>query len=149
MVKIMYFWYSKVINKLSSIFYSSLLDAIDLNVYGAIKIVKPNNISIGSRCTINYGVYINAKSKVTIGNNVRLSAGVKIISTGLELNSNGIYIHTSKDVIIGNNVWLGTGVTVLQGVTIGDNIIVGANSLVNKSVTSPGMYVGTPLRKIK
>lgn len=130
-------------------FYRSLLDASELNVYGKIEIVKPNNISIGSRCTINHGVYINAKSKVVIGNDVRLSAGVKIISTGLEVNSNGIYKHTSDDIYIGNNVWLGAGVTVLEGVTIANNVIIGANSLVNKNVTNPGVYVGTPLRKIK
>ena len=49
---------------------------------------------------------------------------------------------------IGNNVYIGTRCTILRGVTIGDNCIVGANSLVNKSLPSGGVYAGVPAKRI-
>ena len=51
-------------------------------------------------------------------------------------------------VEIGKNVWIGTKATILDGVRIGDNAIIGAYSLVNKDVPSGNKVVGIPARKI-
>ena len=51
-------------------------------------------------------------------------------------------------IVIGNNVYLGARCTVLRGVTIGDNVIVGACSLVNKDLPSGGVYAGIPAKCI-
>src|SRR5690606_1850730 len=53
-----------------------------------------------------------------------------------------------EKVIIGNNVFLGANSVVLPGVTIGDNVIVGAGSIVTKSLPSGGVYAGNPARRI-
>ena len=52
-------------------------------------------------------------------------------------------------VHIGKNCWLGAGVIVLPGVTIGDNVVIGAGSIVNKDIPSNVVAVGNPCRVIK
>ena len=52
-------------------------------------------------------------------------------------------------VKIGRNVWLGTKVTVIKGVTIGDNAIVGANAVVTKDIPANAIAVGVPARVIR
>lgn len=51
-------------------------------------------------------------------------------------------------IVVGNNVYIGTRCTILKGVTIGDNVIVGACSLVNKDLPSGGVYAGIPAKRI-
>lgn len=50
---------------------------------------------------------------------------------------------------IGNNVYLGANVTVIGDITIGDNVIVGAGSVVTKSLPGNGVYIGNPARFLK
>jgi maltose O-acetyltransferase len=58
--------------------------------------------------------------------------------------------HTiSKPVIIRDDVWLGMGVTVLKGVEIGERAVIGAGSLVTKSIPPDSLAVGTPAKVIK
>ena len=52
-------------------------------------------------------------------------------------------------MVIGNNVWLGDKVTVLPGVKIGDNVIVGANSVVSKDIPDGVIAAGVPAKVIK
>lgn len=58
-------------------------------------------------------------------------------------------IYSKKGVIIGNNMWLGDKVTVLPGVKIGDNVIVGANSVVSKDIPDGVIVAGVPTKVIK
>ena len=58
-------------------------------------------------------------------------------------------MERAEPIIIGNNVWLGGHVTVLPGVRIGDNTIVGAGSVVTKSLPANVIAVGNPARVIK
>ena len=51
-------------------------------------------------------------------------------------------------ITVGNNVYIGTRCTILRGVTIGDNVIVGACTLVNKDLPSGGVYAGVPAKRI-
>ena len=50
---------------------------------------------------------------------------------------------------MGNNVWIGGNVTVLPGVSIGDNVVIGAGSVVTKDIPSNVVAVGNPCRVIK
>lgn len=54
-----------------------------------------------------------------------------------------------KGIIIEDDVWIGAGVKVLDGVTIAQGCVIGANSVVTKSTEPYGIYVGVPARKIK
>ena len=55
----------------------------------------------------------------------------------------------SAPVVIGNNVWLAGKVTVLKGVTIGDNAVIGANAVVTKDIPANAVAVGIPARVIR
>lgn len=52
-------------------------------------------------------------------------------------------------ISIGNNVWIGAGVSIMPGVTIGDDTVIGAGSVVTKSIPSKVVAVGNPCRVIR
>lgn len=120
---------------------------------------KPT-LHFGRNVQINDYVHICAMQNVTIGDNV-LMAGKIYISD----NSHGSYKgdeddcspdvapkdrnYPTKDVVIEDNVWLGEGVVVLPGVTIGRGSIIGANSVVTKSIETYTIAAGQPAKPIK
>jgi acetyltransferase-like isoleucine patch superfamily enzyme len=58
-------------------------------------------------------------------------------------------IEFGKEVIIGDNVWIGGNATILPGTTIGDNCVIGAGSVVTKSIPHNSLAVGNPARVIR
>ena len=109
------------------------------------------NIHIGDNFYANVGCTILDCAPVTIGNNVLLAPNVSLYTAGHPTNNEqrvaGLeYAHPIK---IGNNVWIGGGVIVLPGVTIGDNTIIGAGSVVTKDIPAKVIAVGNPCRVIK
>ena len=120
----------------------------NVNFYGPVIIKYPKRCVIGNNVNINDLVLLNAKGGISIGDNVTISAGCHIHSTGLVVDGEN-RCHVLGKVTLGNNVWLGANAVVLKDVSISENIIVGANSLVNKSLVEPGVYVGSPVRRIE
>lgn len=117
-------------------------------------------LQIGKNVQINDYVHISALVNVTIGDNVLIAS--KVFISDLNHGSYGTDdIHDSpntppnerklyaKPVIIEDNVWLGEFVTVLPGVVIGRGTIVGANSVVSKSLPPYVIAVGTPAKPVK
>lgn len=115
---------------------------------------------IGENFQMNDYCHITAVEKVIIGNNVLLASKIYISDSshgsyaGNEFDSSPDTIPhdrplVTKPVIIEDNVWLGEFVSVLPGVTIGKGTIVGANSVVSKSLPSYVIAVGTPAKPIK
>ncbi|HEX7757448.1 MAG TPA: DapH/DapD/GlmU-related protein, partial [Niabella sp.] len=58
-------------------------------------------------------------------------------------------IEYAQPVTIGNNVWVGGNATILPGVTIGDNCVIGAGSVVTKDIPANSLAVGNPARVIR
>lgn len=89
---------------------------------------------------------------IEIGNNVHITAGVKILQHGYDWaviqKKYGEVCGSCGKVKIGNNVFIGTNATILKDVEIGDNVIIGANSLVNKDCLKEGVYAGNPVKFI-
>lgn len=117
-------------------------------------------LTIGDNVQMNDYVHITAMEKVHIGNNVLLASKIYISDcshgsyVGNEFDSNPNTSPQkrplfSNPVFIEDNVWLGEFVSVLPGVTIGRGTIVGANSVVAKSLPSYVIAVGTPAKPIK
>lgn len=114
----------------------------------------------GDNFQMNDYVHITAIDSVKIGNNVLLASKIYISDcshgsySGNQYDSDPNIPPTerplfSKPVSIEDNVWLGEFVSVLPGVTIGKGTIVGANSVVSKSLPSYVIAVGTPAKPIK
>lgn len=131
------------------------------------------NISIGTDVRINFfnhdldkslylgdNVYIcNRDSfiiggKITIGSDTIIASDVAIISENHSINPVHNLSYKDQDIIcsdvkIGKGCWLGEKVIVLPGVEIGDKVVIGAGSVVTKSIPSYCIAVGNPAKVIK
>lgn len=114
-------------------------------------------ITIGDNCKIGEYCHITSCNGITIGNGLLTGRYVLITDNshgGLSLENSGTApidrpLESKGKVVIGDNVWLGDKVTVLPGVRIGDNVIVGANSVVTKDIPSNSMAAGIPAKVLK
>lgn len=109
------------------------------------------NIEIGDNFYANFDCIILDCAKVTIGNNVMFGPRVNLFTAGhpldAEIRNSGLEI--AHPITIEDNVWLGGNVTVLPGVTISKNSVVGAGTVVTKDVPENSIVVGNPGRVIR
>ena len=102
------------------------------------------HIKIGKACLICPGVRIGSASEVTLGDGCMLAANAYIT----DCDWHGVYDRVSmgrtEPVHLGNNVWIGDSAIVCKGVTIGDNSIVGAGSVVVRDIPSNCVAAGNP-----
>ncbi len=110
-------------------------------------------LQIGDQFGINQYSRIVAHEKITIGNNVTIGQMVSILDHDhkyqMEEGQLKLDGYTTAPVTIGNNIWIGDKCTILKGVNIGDNVVVGANTLVHKDVP-PGVVIGgSPFKILK
>lgn len=103
------------------------------------------SIIIGDNCGFS-GTSIVCNSSVLIGNNCVFGANVNI---GDRDGHRDRYATKDKMVCIGQNTWLGMNVTVLKGVSIGMNCVIGANSLVTKDIPDNVVAAGNPAKILK
>ena len=102
------------------------------------------------------GSSICAVKSITIGDNSGLGANSNIFDSDFHLidgykrlNQISILDAAFSEVKIGKNVWIASNVTILKGVTIGDEAVIGACSVVTSSIPAKTVYAGNPARKIK
>ena len=113
----------------------------------------PSRISLGDNITINrdcalYASYMVEGVEIRIGNNVALSPHVRIFTathdySTLELDD------TAASVVIEDYAWIGGGAIILPGVTIGEGAVIGAGSVVSRSIPPYSVAVGNPARVVK
>ncbi len=110
-------------------------------------------VTIGNNVYFNRGCYISAHESVTIGSNCLFGEQVSIHDEnhvpGRDTNPIDTRGYVTAPVVIGNNVWIGAKVTILQGVRIGDNAVIGANAVVTRDVPAYSIAVGIPARVIR
>jgi len=122
---------------------------------GALKIQPrklESQIVIGDKNWFNNNVTIIANEKIEIGNGCRIGDDVAIYDCDfheMDPNHRGRSHGPTSPVSIGDNVWLGSRVMVLKGVQIGENSVVGAMSLVTKSIPANCIAAGIPAKVIK
>ena len=109
------------------------------------------NIFVGENFYMNHNCTILDGAKVEFGDNVFVAPNCGFYTAGhpLDYETRNKGLEYAKPIKIGNNVWIGGNVIVLPGVNIGDNVVIGAGSVVNKDIPSNSMAVGIPCKVIK
>lgn len=109
------------------------------------------NIAVGENFYANHNCVILDVARVTIGDNVLLAPCVGIYTAAhpLDAASRNAGLEYGKPVTIGNNVWIGGGASVLPGVHIGENTVIGAGSVVTRDIEANAVAVGNPCRVIR
>lgn len=126
-----------------------------LGINGPLTVINPQKLTLGNNCSLNHGCYINCFNPVEIGNDVTISAGVTIVSTGIDYRkwfATGKREHIKcEKLTIADHVWIGAGATILQGGNItGNFVVVAANATVcNEINESYCVVAGSPAKVIK
>jgi maltose O-acetyltransferase len=107
------------------------------------------NIQIGDQVFINYGVSISAHQLVSIGNRCQIGSYCCLMDNDYHSAEDRTKPGESRPIVLEENVWLGVKVVVLKGVTIGRNSVIGAGSVVTKSIPANCLAAGVPARVIK
>lgn len=112
---------------------------------------KRIGVTVGQGCYISTKHFGSEPYLIEIGNNVRLAMGVKFFTHGGLWPFRNIYDSIKEldyygKIKIGNNVHIGEDAKVLPGVIIEDNCIIGAGSVVSKSVPSGAIVAGNPAK---
>ncbi len=109
-----------------------------------------NNTRIGTRVFINQNCTLYDAGGVDIGDDVMIGPNVSLITSGHPIApSQRRAAVTVAPIVIGRNVWIAAGVTVIGGVTIGDNAVIAAGSVVTKDVPADSLAGGNPARVIR
>lgn len=115
------------------------------------------NIVFGEDVWVGYFCLIDGSGGLTIGDKVTISSGVHIythdssnyrVHNRIKDINHGTHIDMAP-VTIGNNVQIGANSVVLKGVTIGNNVVIGALSLVNTNIPDNCIAVGNPCKILK
>lgn len=109
------------------------------------------NITIGARCFANFGLTALDVATITIGDDVQMGPHVQLLTPThpIEPDPRRDKWEAAQPIVIGDNVWLGGGVIVCPGVTIGENSVIGAGSVVTRDIPANVVAVGNPARVIR
>lgn len=116
-------------------------------VMPGIKVVRGNSVKIGKNVGIMYNCLMMAAGTITIEDDAQVAANVQLISNNHDIHDRKILV--CKPVVLKKNCWIGAGASILPGVTVGENAIVGAGSVVTKDVEANTIVAGNPAKVIK
>lgn len=109
------------------------------------------NIEVGKNFFANYNCTILDVAKVKIGDNCQMAPNVAIYTAGHPIHPatrNSLYEY-GKPVTIGDNVWIGGNTVLCPGVRVGNNVVIGAGSVVTKDLPDWCIAAGNPCRIIR
>ncbi len=106
---------------------------------------------IGAGTFINHNAYLMDGGGITIGDHCFIgpNCGMYTATHPIIAEQRNQGLEKALPIVIGNHCWLGGGVTILPGVTIGDNTVIGAGSVVTKDVPDNVIAVGNPCRVLR
>ncbi len=110
--------------------------------------------TVGENCVLKPSMLGSEPWLITIGNHVLLAEGVRLLTHDgagwcMATENPQLRMDIWGKITLGNNIYVGTNAMIMPGVTIIDNVIIGAGSIVTKSITEDGVYVGVPAKRIK
>ena len=109
------------------------------------------NIEVGENFFANFNLVILDEARVTFGDNVFIAPNCAFYTAGhpLDVAQRNAGLEYSLPIRVGNNVWIGGNVCVMPGVTIGDNTVIGAGSVVVHDIPAGVLAAGNPCRPIR
>ena len=120
-----------------------------VRVFTPLNINYGPGVTLGRDCFLNFGCTLLALGGITIEDNVFIGPHC-ILATEYHPEAPATrHSLLTAPIVIKNNAWLGANVTVLAGVTIGENAIVAAGSVVNRDVPANTIVAGTPAKAIR
>jgi acetyltransferase-like isoleucine patch superfamily enzyme len=118
-----------------------------------IKYARYLGVKIGTNCRIYIDDWGTEPDLISIGNNVTITKDVMLLTHDgsyiLYRDKSNNRLYSFANIDIGNNIFIGVKSIIMPGVSICDNVIIGAGSIVTKSIIKSGVYVGTPAKYIK
>ncbi|MGC5743596.1 sugar O-acetyltransferase [Chryseobacterium sp. NFX27] len=109
------------------------------------------NIEVGENFYANHNLTVLDCAKVKFGDNVFIGPNCSFYTAGhpLDAKQRNEGLEYAHPITVGDNVWLGGNVVVLPGVSIGNNTVIGAGSVVTKDIPDHVVAVGNPCKIIK
>lgn len=106
------------------------------------------NIRIGSGVFLNFNCVLLDVCSIEIGDRTQIGPAVQIYAADhpRDAEARRANLESGRPVRIGANVWIGGGAIILPGVTVGDDAIIGAGSIVTRDVSPGSTFVGNPAR---
>ncbi len=118
-------------------------------VFTPIYINYGRHTRIGKNVFINFGCTILDLGGVTIGDHALIGPNVSLLSEGHPVTPDRRHDLVPGPVIIGCNAWIGAGAMILPGVTVGENSVVAAGSVVTKDVPADSVVAGIPAKFVR
>jgi len=120
---------------------------------GTILSCKNGDITLGDHSNLGFHCEIFSGSSVRVGRYGLFAAYAYLVGGGHEWECPDVPVieqqRSSKGITLGENVWLGTGAKVLDGVSIGNRVVVGANAVVNESLPDGVVAAGIPAKVLR
>ena len=116
-------------------------------IHAPINIEFGTNLRCGNRVFINFNATILAQAPITLGDDVMIGPNCSLITVGHPVADHRMRRggwEQAKPISIGENTWLGANVTVLPGVSIGKQCVVGAGTLVTHDIPDNSLVLGSP-----
>lgn len=120
--------------------------------------IKPaggsGDLTVGRNCVINSGCVLYTGNGIRVGDHVAIAANCTLAPVNHEVGSRDRPIREQGfapgrgGIVIEDDVWIGAGCTLLDGATLRQGCVIGANSLVGGEVAAYGIFAGNPLRQI-
>jgi maltose O-acetyltransferase len=106
------------------------------------------NISLGAGAFLNFNCVVLDVVRVAIGARTQIGPGVQILTADhpRDPSQRASSLECGRPIAIGRNVWIGGGAIILPGVTVGDDAIIGAGSVVTRDVPPGATAFGNPAR---
>ena len=121
-------------------------------IHAPINIEFGTNLRCGNRVFINFNATILAQAPITLGDDVMIGPNCSLITVGHPVADHQMRRggwEQAKPISIGENTWLGANVTVLPGVSIGKQCVVGAGTLVTHDIPDNSLVLGSPGKVVR
>lgn len=120
---------------------------------GTILSCKDGDITLGAHTNLGFHCEVFSGSTVTVGRQGLLAAYAYLVGGGHDFERSDLAVieqpRLSRGIALGDNVWLGTGAKVLDGVTLGSHVVVGANAVVTTDLPEGAVAAGVPARILR